>query len=210
MGIGRRVKIVFNKYQWKKCNKHNNTYIVSDYGFDNVLVGNFSYGPIDVDVTDNNGLLKIGSYCSLADGCKFILGQGHQLKTISTFPFKKALFDEDENQTKSGKIVVEDDVWIGYGATILSGVCIGQGAVVAAGAVVSKNVPPYAIVGGIPAKIIKYRFEPDLIKELLKIDYSRLTKEEIEKHKDVLNIPLNNKNQLKWMPKRMNKVVKHD
>lgn len=101
-------------------------------------------------------------------------------------------------------------MWIGYGATILSGVCIGQGAVVAAGAVVSKNVPPYAIVGGIPAKIIKYRFEPDLIKELLKIDYSRLTKEEIEKHKDVLNIPLNNKNQLKWMPKRMDKVVKHD
>ncbi|MGN9105593.1 DapH/DapD/GlmU-related protein [Oliverpabstia intestinalis] len=85
-----------------------------------------------------------------------------------------------------GDIRVDDDVWIGYGASIMSGVHIGQGAVVAAGAVVTKDVPPYAIVGGVPAKVIKYRFEPEMIEELLKVDYSELTKEDIEKHIDDL------------------------
>ena len=101
-----------------------------------------------------------------------------------------------------GDITVDNDVWIGYGATIMSGVHIGQGAIVAAGAVVTKDVPPYAIVGGVPAKVIKYRFEPELIKELLKIDYSKLTKEKVEKHIDDLYAELKDKRQLDWMPKK--------
>ena len=95
-----------------------------------------------------------------------------------------------------------EDLRIGYGATIMSGVHIGQGAVVAAGAVVTKDVPPYAIVGGVPAKVIKYRFEPDLIEELLKVDYSKLTKEDIEKHIDDLYTELKDPSQLDWMPKK--------
>lgn len=101
-----------------------------------------------------------------------------------------------------GDIIVDDDVWIGYGATIMSGVHIGQGAVVAAGAVVTKDVPPYAIVGGVPAKVIKYRFEPEMIEELLKVDYSKLTKEDIEKHIDDLYKKLKDPSQLDWMPKK--------
>jgi serine acetyltransferase len=85
-----------------------------------------------------------------------------------------------------GNIVIDDDVWIGYGVTILSGVHIGQGAVVAAGAVVTKDVPPYAIVGGVPAKIIKYRFSPEIIEELMKIDYSKLEEDDIKNHIDDL------------------------
>ena len=81
-------------------------------------------------------------------------------------------------------------------------VSIGQGAVVAAGAVVTKDVPPYAIVGGVPAKVIKYRFEPEMIAELLKIDYGKLSKEDIEKHIDDLHTELKNPSQLDWMPKK--------
>ena len=101
-----------------------------------------------------------------------------------------------------GNIYVDDDVWIGYGAIILSGVHIGQGAVIAAGAVVTVDIPPYAIVGGVPAKVLKYRFESDMIEELLKIDYSKLDKEMIEEHIDDLYIELKNPKQLDWLPKR--------
>ena len=101
-----------------------------------------------------------------------------------------------------GGIVVEDDVWIGFGATILSGVHIGQGAVVAAGALVTKDVPPYAIVGGVPAKLIKYRFEQELVRELVDIDYSRLDKQDVREHLDELYSELREKDQLGWLPKR--------
>ena len=81
----------------------------------------------------------------------------------------------------------------------MSGVHIGQGVVVAAGAVVTKNVPPYAIVGGVPAKVIKYRFEPEMIEELLKIDYGKLSKEDIINHIHDLNVELNEIKQLEWL-----------
>lgn len=91
---------------------------------------------------------------------------------------------EGETQAK-GNIIVNDDVWIGDSALILSGVEIGQGAVIAAGAVVTEDVPPYAVVGGVPAKIIKYRFRDDVIKELVKIDYAKVDRKFIERHEDI-------------------------
>lgn len=91
---------------------------------------------------------------------------------------------EGETQAK-GNIIVNDDVWIGDSALILSGVEIGQGAVIAAGAVVTEDVPPYAIVGGVPARVIKYRFTDDVIKELVKIDYAKVDRKFIELHEDI-------------------------
>ena len=102
-----------------------------------------------------------------------------------------------------GDIIVEDDVWIGCRVTVLSGVHIGQGAVVAAGALVTKDVPPYAIVGGVPAKVIKYRFEPEMIEELLKIDYSRVDRSMIQAHADELYQKLETKEQLSWLPQKV-------
>ena len=84
----------------------------------------------------------------------------------------------------------------------MSGVHIGQGAVVAAGAVVTHDVPPYAIVGGVPAKVIKYRFGPEMIEELLKVDYSKLTEDMVREHIDELYEELKDAGQLAWMPKR--------
>ncbi|NLK24601.1 MAG: CatB-related O-acetyltransferase [Clostridiales bacterium] len=101
-----------------------------------------------------------------------------------------------------GDIIVRDDVWIGQRAIILSNVNIGQGAVIAAGSVVTKDVPPYAIVGGVPAKVIKYRFSPEMIKELLKIDYSKLTDEMIKEHINDFYTELKDIKQLEWVPKR--------
>ncbi|XZG71928.1 rhamnan synthesis F family protein [Chitinibacteraceae bacterium HSL-7] len=122
--------------------------------------------------------LSIGHFVSIAEDVRFVLGGEHDYDVLSTFPFRAKYLGIEEAKTK-GPIIVEDDVWIGYGSTILSGVTIGQGAVVAAGSVVTKNVPPYSVVGGNPAKVIKYRFEPEVIAKLLKFDYSRLRNDRI-------------------------------
>ena len=94
------------------------------------------------------------------------------------------------------------DVWIGFRTTIFSGVHIGQGAIVAAGSVVTRDVPPYTIVGGVPANVIKYRFSPEMITELLKVDYSWLTEEFVKELIDDLYEDLENKWQLQWLPKK--------
>ena len=138
---------------------------------------------------------------------EFLVAQEHAPDRISTYPFKQmfgTVSKEYREATSKGNIIVDDDVWIGFNAIILSGVHIGQGAIVAAGAVVTKDVPPYAIVGGVPAKVIRYRFDEDMIRELLKIDFSKLTKEMIEQHIDDLYDKLSDSKQLEWMPKKDN------
>lgn len=190
-------------FDWRKKNRHNNTTLRSYVPFDCISVGKNTYGEIDVLRLDQNSMLKIGSYCSIAPKVSFIMGAEHYTSHISTFPFKvKVLKDVSSEAYSKGNIIVDDDVWIGYSATIMSGVHIGQGAVIAAQSLVTKDVPPYAIVGGIPARIIKYRFENDLIKELLKVDFNNLTKEEIKEHVDELYDDLENITQLEWMPKK--------
>ena len=98
--------------------------------------------------------------------------------------------DEDEAITK-GPIIISDDVWIGFGCLILSGVKIGQGAVVAAGSVVTKDIEPYAIVGGTPAKFIKYRFDKEIRDKLLKIDFSKIDDNFILENKEHLYDEIN-------------------
>lgn len=170
---------------------------------DNVEVGNGTYGNLVVYNDLNDVYLKIGNYCSIANNTIFLLGIDQNIKKFSSYPYMQMLIDgEYRDAVSKGDIIVDDDVWIGYGATIMSGVHIGQGAVVAAGSVVTKDVPPYAIVGGVPAKVIKYRFEPEIIEELLKVDYSKLTKEMIEEHIDDLYAELKDPKQLGWMTKR--------
>ena len=124
------------------------------------------------------------------------------LACITTFPFKNWYCNDKGESISKGEIIIGDDVWIGWGATILSGVRIGQGAVVAAGAVVTTDVPPYAIVGGVPAKIIKYRFSDDIIEELKKIDYGKLDEKMIREHIGELYQKVENVEQIKWMPKQ--------
>lgn len=166
------------KKKWKAKNRHNFTTLSNYYNFDNIIVGKYTYGQINASLfSPTNEKLYIGNYCSIGGDVKFIVAAEHDYKNLSSYPFKVMLGGCETEALSKGDIVVEDDVWIGNNALILSGVTIGQGAVVAAGSVVTKDIEPYAIVAGNPAKVIKYRFEPEIIEKLKRIDYSKLTKE---------------------------------
>lgn len=191
------------KKEWRKKNPNNTTILNSFVPFSCVEVGNYTYGDINIIRLDTKSCLKIGCLCSIAPDVTFLMGAEHNIKHLSTFPFKVKMLNMNESEAISkGNIDISDDVWIGYGATIMSGVHVGQGAVIAAGAVVTRDVPPYAVVGGVPAKVIKYRFEVDVIEELLKTDLSRITKETVMEHIDELYYDIKSISQLKWLPKR--------
>ncbi|MDL2218349.1 CatB-related O-acetyltransferase [Christensenellaceae bacterium OttesenSCG-928-M15] len=123
----------------------------------------------------NGDKLIIGKFCSIACGAKFIFtSANHTLNSLSTYTFP--LFYEEWDLDKKdvttawdnkGDIVIGNDVWIGYEAVILSGVHIGDGAIIGARAVVTKDVPPYTIVGGVPAKEIRTRFDERTVSKLL-------------------------------------------
>lgn len=123
--------------------------------------------------------LIIGKFCSIACGTKFLFNcANHTLKSLSTYTFP--LFYEEWELEKSnittawdnkGDIVIGNDVWIGYETVIMAGVHIGDGAIIAARAVVTKDVPPYTIVGGTPAKEIRKRFDTEVIQQLLKLKW---------------------------------------
>lgn len=194
------LKINKSKRRWRKKNEHNSTELCTLVDHSLVSVGNYTYGLLNVVTFSNENHLIIGNYCSIAENVTFLLDVEHHLNHISTFPFKvKVLKNEMNEAFGKGNIVIEDDVWIGFGVTIMSGVHIGQGAVIAAGSIVTKDVPPYAIVGGVPATLIRYRFESDLINSLSTVDFGSLDKIMIEKHIDDLYSELICDKQLDWL-----------
>ena len=127
----------------------------------------------------NHDRLVIGKFCSIACGAPFIFNSAnHKQSALSTYTFP--LFYEEWQLKKEdvasawdnkGDIVIGNDVWIGYEATILSGVTIGDGAIIGAKAVVTKDVPPYSVVGGVPAKKIKQRFDAETIQKLQQLKW---------------------------------------
>ena len=165
----------WNWFTWKRANRHNRTAPVNVFDHAKVRVGKGTYGGIEAfffGAADER--IEIGNYVSIGPHVTFLAGGEHRLDGVSTYPFLAYGAGEVEAVSK-GSIVVKDDVWIGLGAKILSGVTIGQGAVIAAGAVVVKDVPPYAIVGGVPAKLIRWRFSETVRNKLAAIDWSQMT-----------------------------------
>ena len=138
----------------------------------------------------NGDKLIIGAFCSIACGAKFLFNSAnHTLRSLSTYPFP--IFYEEwglkrENVTNAwdnkGNIVVGNDVWIGYEAVILAGVTIGDGAIIGTRAVVTKDVPPYTIVGGVPAKPIRRRFPEETAEKLLELQWWNWPRERIAEH----------------------------
>ena len=173
---------------YPRTNDHGTVYLKNVIKNPNILVGEFTryndfvYDPRQFE--KNNVLyhypihrerLIIGKFCSIACGTKFLFNcANHTLKSLSTYTFP--LFYEEWELEKSnittawdnkGDIVIGNDVWIGYEAVIMAGGHIGDGAIIAARAVVTKDVPPYTIVGGTPAKEIRKRFDAEVIQQLL-------------------------------------------
>ncbi|WP_288342573.1 CatB-related O-acetyltransferase [uncultured Dubosiella sp.] len=142
----------------------------------------------------NGDKLKVGKFCSIACGAKFLFtSANHTMHSISTYPFP--IFFEEwgldvTNITSAwdnkGDIVIGNDVWIGYEAIVLSGVTIGDGAIIGTRAVVTKDVPPYTIVGGIPAKPIRKRFSDEVISKLLELQWWNWPENWIKENIDVI------------------------
>lgn len=138
----------------------------------------------------NNDSLVIGKFCSIACGAKFIFtSANHALGSLSTYPFP-IFYDEwaldavnvTDAWDNKGDIVVGNDVWIGYEAVILSGVTIGDGAIIGARAVVTKDVPPYTIVAGVPARPIRKRFDEETIARLEQLRWWDWPEDEIRRN----------------------------
>lgn len=173
----------------------------------NVIVGDYTmYNDFVNDPTEfeknnvlyhypiNGDRLIIGKFCSIACGAKFLFNSAnHSLTSLSTYPFP--IFFEEWGLERAqvtrawdhkGDIVIGNDVWIGYEAVILAGVTIGDGAIIGTRAVVTKDVPPYTVVGGVPAKPIRKRFPDDTIAALLALRWWGWPEERIAAHLDAI------------------------
>lgn len=185
--IKRIIKLEIFKRRWRKINSNNYTRAKMLFNINDITVGNNSYGDLYIYQWGEKGEgLDIGDYVSIANDVKFILGGNHRYDTISTYPFKVKILGEKRETYTNGKIIIEDGVWIGMNSIIMSGVKIGKGAVIAAGSIVTKDVEPFSIVGGNPAKIIKYRFSEEIRLKLNEINSKDIPQKYIEDNIDLL------------------------
>ncbi|WP_024851996.1 Vat family streptogramin A O-acetyltransferase [Hydrogenovibrio kuenenii] len=167
---------------------------------DNIEVGDYTYYD-DLDGPENfeknvlyhypfiGDKLIIGKFCAIATNVKFIMnGANHKMSGLSTYPFGifgqgwEAAIPKPEDLPFKGNTEIGNDVWIGYNATIMPGVKIGHGAIIAAESVVVKDIPPYAIVGGNPAQVVRMRFNQDEIDKLIDIAWWEWPVEKITKN----------------------------
>lgn len=160
-----------------------------------VKVGRHTYGIYKHNValapSANPPSLTVGNFCSIAPGVMFLVNADHALDLPSTFPFRTHLFYSTKDWEKArcrnadvisrGPIEIGHDVWIGQNTMVLSGVTIGTGAVIGGSSVVTKNIPPYAIAVGNPARVLKHRFSPELIEKLLQSEWWLLSDHDLRR-----------------------------
>ncbi|WP_301539625.1 CatB-related O-acetyltransferase [Paenibacillus sp. NEAU-GSW1] len=149
----------------------------------NTYIGPYTYGEPLVLAYGVSNIVVIGKFCSIANGVTIMLGGNHRYDWGTTYPFSAFMpeYSYIANVSRSnGNVIIGNDVWLGMGATIMSGVTIGDGACIATNAQVTKNVPPYAIVGGNPARVIKYRFPQHIIDRMMEIKWWEWEPQQIE------------------------------
>ena len=145
----------------------------------------YSYGRPTVKWQSDAGNLFVGKFCSIASGVVIYLGGNHRTDWVTTYPFGHIHTDVFKHHglghpSTRGDVILGNDVWIADNVTIMSGVTIGDGAVIANNTHVVKDVEPYSLVGGNPARHIKYRFKPEQIKKLLEIQWWNWPEEKIQ------------------------------
>lgn len=181
--------------EWKMRNKQNYVEPIKEIDINRVKIGRFSYGALDLTAYNkrSNSILVIGNYVSISSGVKFFLDEQHQFNTFTTFPLKSVFLNNSypEDAVSKGSIIIEDEVWIGAESIILSGVRIGKGAIIATGSIVTKDVEPYSVVGGVPAKIIKNRFNAEIVEKLMQISLIEIPAEDILENLDLFYEKLN-------------------
>ena len=168
----------------------------SDQGDHSLMtVGDFTYGhdQIQLHAWDTSTRLHIGKFCSIADSVHVFLGGNHRIEWLSTYPFATPVPTPNDprgprsgHPKSNGDVRIGNDVWIGSRSSIMSGITVGDGAVVAAFSHVVADVPPYAIVGGNPASLIRYRFDTATIDLLLEIAWWNWPFEDIALVSDLL------------------------
>ncbi len=182
------VLLKITSVRWRLSNAHNYTALGNIIDFSKIKVGKYTYGKLNIQSFENpNEKLIIGNYVSIASDVLFILGGNHQVDTFTAFPLK-TFFDKLsplQDATTKGEIMVEDEVWIGANVIVMSGVTIGKGAIIAAGSVVTKNVEPFSIVGGNPAKFIKWRIPEELIASRMDIDLTEMSTDFFKQNMDL-------------------------
>ncbi|MEG1979813.1 MAG: CatB-related O-acetyltransferase [Victivallaceae bacterium] len=163
---------------------------------DYTILHDFLHDPLEWEKTSvlyhypyaNCDHLKIGKFCSIGAGAKFIFNSAnHTLRSLSSYPFPIVNQEWNVPDLKTtdawdnhGDIIIGNDVWIGFEALIMAGVTIGDGAIIGARAVVTKDVAPYTIVGGVPAKLIRKRFEANIIAQLIDLQWWNWSPEKIQ------------------------------
>jgi acetyltransferase-like isoleucine patch superfamily enzyme len=154
--------------------------------------GKYTYGKLTINWQNNDANLVVGNFCSIASNVNVYLGGNHRTDWVTTYPFGHIhtnifnMFDGVGHASTKGNIIIGNDVWIGSNVTIMSGVTIGDGVVIANNSHVVKNIEPYSLVGGNPAKLIKYRFTKEQIEKLLEIKWWYWDDEKINKFTPLL------------------------
>jgi len=157
---------------------------------DGVTVGPHTYCGSNCEFRPFEGHVIIGDYCSIADQVMFIAGGEHLMGRVSTFPFLVKFGIGSFPSMSRGDVVVGSDVWIGTRAIFLPGVSVGHGAVIGAGAVVTRDVPPYAVAAGNPARVVRYRFDEETIARLLACAWWEWPEEKVREYVPLMDDPL--------------------
>lgn len=158
-----------------------------------ITVGRYTYGNPQLKVWAEHERIQIGAFCSIADDVTIFGGGEHRLDWVTTYPLRIAFNSpgagHDGHPHTKGPTVIGNDVWIGHGAMIVSGVTVGDGACIGAGAVVTRDVPAYAVVAGNPAKVVRRRFDEASVAKLQEIQWWLWPAEKIRAHESLLCAP---------------------